>query len=296
MNGASNKIGMSVRERIIDLEQDGKSTILNGFQAPKLTSQKNIFSGQIILYRPGIDIPAIKEDLQSTLKQYEVKQYQVDDEMKPIEGILHFVVYEDHVGLIESSAVRSRWLERYLTWLLKSATDIIDDNSVVELQAKFSTKDGIKPPQNAQHILIPSRPVSNSETTETTTLAKGTRVGGTVSEMLRLLGWKKHEVSKLIESLPEGSNLHGDLKIYAKNGRKNVDFQRQTLDSAFRNTDAQDIILESKNGNQRGGLFKLSNKCNVRKNGALFEPEDATKVIWNQILDWGKNGRIDLKV
>lgn len=297
MQGINHKIGMSVKERVIDLDQDGKSTVLNGFQAPQLAGQKNIFSGQIVLYRQGIDIPAIEEDLESNLSQFNVKQYQIDDKMKPIEGVLHFVAFEDHVGLIEASAVRSRWLERYLTWLLKSASDIIDEDSVVELQAKFTIDGDVKPAKTAQQLLIPTRPVGNISNPPTSkTLARGSSAGATVAEMLRLLGWKENEIKDLINELPEGSNLHGDLKIYAKHGHKNVLFKRQSLESAFRNTDPNDIVLESKEGNQRGKVHKLSAQKTIRKIGALYKPEQATKAIWEQLLEWSSEGRIDLKL
>jgi len=297
VHGVNHKIGLSVNERVIDLDQDGKTTVLNGFQAPKLSGQKNIFSGQIILYRQGIDIPAIEEDLQSNLAQFKVRQYQVDDKMKPIEGVLHFVAYEDHVGLIESSAVRSRWLERYLTWLLKSASNVINEDSVVELQARFTVDGDVRPPQTAHQLFIPTRPMSNVKgTASSKTIARGSSAGATVAQLLKLLGWKDQEITDLITDLPEGSNLHGDLKIYAKQGNRNVQFQRQNLESAFRNTDPNDIILESKEGNQRGAVHKLSAQKSIKKIGALYDPEQTTKAIWEQLKDWGSEGRIDLRL
>ena len=300
VDGQTTKIGVAVRERRVDLDQDGKSTILNGYQSAPLAKGSDIFAGQIILYRPGIDIPAIEEDLVNLKSTFQVMRYQADENRKPIEGILHFVAYQDHVGLIESSAVRSRWLERYLTWLLQGASGVLAQNSFVTLDASFSSDSGVTPPRSAKALSLPTKPVrlmGRGNKAVKSTVDRGSRAGASVVKILELLGWRKDEVQSLLDTLPEGTDLYGELKVYAKDGRKAVPFQTSALETALRNAPDGDINMLTETGNLRGKSYKLSERKVVSTIGDnLLDPDDATDKIWAQLLEWGSTGRIDLKV
>lgn len=289
-------LGRRARARIADLDHDGQIVLLNGFKGDGF--DQSAFSGQLVLYREGIDVPTIEEELKKETNRFDIVQFHTPQENKPIEGVLYFVVIGNHVGLITSNAVRNRWLERYLTWLLKKdAADIIRDEDYIELNARISLEGDKADPLLMQEIAL--RPQANSvEEIRSSHLARRERgiSKGTVLDILGILGVGEEAGDDLAESVPEGGTLEGEFRVFIKKGRLKCNFDKDTLDHAFRNIDDENPKWSGKSGKISDGMLYLAETVQIEATGSWLDPENAIEQIVEQMYKWARQGRIDLSV
>lgn len=288
-------LGRWARARVADLDHNGQIVLLNGFKGENF--DQVAFSGQLVLYREGIDVPTIREKLEEETNRFDIVQFHTPEENKPIEGVLYFVVIGNHVGLITSSAVRNRWLERYLTWLLKDAADIIRDEDYIELNARISLKGDKSEPLLMQEIAL--RPQANlPKEIRSSRLARRERgiSKATVLDILNLLGVGEEAGDDLAESVPEGGTLEGEFRVFIKKGRLKCNFDKDTLDHAFRNIDDENPRWSGKSGKISDGMLYLAETVQIEATGSWLDPENAIEQIVEQMYRWARQGRIDLSV
>lgn len=290
------KIGKLAKARIADLAGEGQSTLLNAVS--DTVDDQTVFTGQLILYKKGFDVPTLQEEADSDKNQFDITQYKTDGKSKPIEGILYFAVIDDHVGLIASNAVTGRWLERYLTWLLNSATDLIDTDECVLLNADINIDDEDRSDiSSARSVTIATssgvndQPDSFSKNLKRKDKAKGNNI----FRILKILGLGEDAISSLASAVPEGDSLEGDFSIYVKHKRNKKPFAKATIDQAFRNVPVDDLSLASKEGRIKGNLLRLSYPARVEAmSSSLLDPNDAIDQIIDQMRKWVKDGHINL--
>lgn len=285
-------IGQKVRLRIADLEQAGQLTVLNGIKG----LESGPIAGEILLYRQGFDVPAIAENLNSEENRFPLEVYQTDGTNKPIVGALYFAAIGDHVGVISSRQVTPRWLERYLTWLLKDKCEHLDGEDVIELNASISI-DGTPPSRNgpAKALRIQAQAVKNDGSPKTIRKERASGKGGTVLEVLRLLGVGQDAIDSIRQDIPQGGNLEGDFQVYIKEGRNRRPLSTDTLDHAFRNLDPEDLSIDRNGSRSRGSAIYLSEPVRVTEAPAGLEPNEALEQIVAQLYKWANNGTITIE-
>lgn len=288
-------LGKRARARIADLDQNGQIVLLNGFKGDN--SSQVAFSGQLVLYREGIDVPTIEEKLEKETNRFDIVQYHTPEENKPIEGVLYFVVIGNHVGLITSNAVRNRWLERYLTWLLKDAADVIRDEDYIELNARISLKGDKAEPLLMQEIALRPQASSPEEIKSSRLVRREKGISkATVLDILKVLGIGDEAGDDLAKSVPDDGTLEGEFRVFIKKGRFKWNFDKDTLDHAFRNIDDENPKWSGKSGKISDGMLYLAETVQVEATGSWLDAENAIEQIVEQMYRWAKQGRIDLSI
>ncbi len=286
-------IGHKARARIADLDQSGQLTLLNGIKG---LDGDGPIAGELLLYRQGFDVPAIAENLDSEENRFELQLFKTDGKNKPVLGSLYFAAIGDHLGFIGSQKVTSRWLERYLTWLLKDKCELLEGENVIELNASISI-DGTPPSRNgpARGLKIQASSVGGDwkERVIRREHAKGR--GGTVLDVLRVLGIGEDAIDSIRNDIPENGRLEGDFQVYIKEGRNKRELSTDSLDHAFRNLDQDDFSIERPGSRTRGGTIYLSEPVRVTEAPAGLEPNEALEEIITQLYRWANNGTISIE-
>ena len=126
-----------------------------------------------------------------------------------------------------------------------------------------------------------------------TEAARMKREGATVFDVLRTLNWNEDAITALQAEIPDDGWIEGFFKVFIKQRnkrRKNI--TRAAINEALRNIDPSDIGLNGQ-GQERGGIVKLSTKRRVSMIGSLLDPADAIEQIVNSLREWAAAGKID---
>jgi len=284
-------IGAEARARIADLEQEGQITLWNGLKG---FQNKGILQGELLLYKQGFNQTTIEERLDAADARFKLKTFTTDGKSKPVEGALYFAVIGDHVGLIQSNAVTGRWLERYLTWLLKDIAGVLEGASVINLSSQTGLAGDdltrLGPARSLKlHAQSSGRRKPSRELRE-----KARGAGATVLEILAMMGVGKDAIESIRQDIPDGGRLEGDFLVYIKDGNKREPISVGTLDHAFRNTDPSDIEIEHKGSKVRNNLRKLSEPVRLASTVHGLDPEEAMEEIVNVLYKWGEQALINL--
>ncbi len=282
-------IGAVARARIADLEQSGQLTVWNGLQG---FDDKATLAGELLLYKQGFDVTAIEEDLEQDHARFKLVNYQTDGKNKPIEGALYFSVIGDHVGIIQSNAVTGRWLERYLTWLLKDITGLIEVESVIHLNSRqlLANED----PRNRGPAKALTMHAQSSTRNERALREKARGRGGTVLEVLEVLGVGKDTIESIEQDIPEGGRLEGDFLVYIKEGNKRREISMGTVDHMARNAQPGDLDIIRPGSKVRDNMMSMSEPVRISESVLGLDPNEAMAEIVNVLYKWAERGIIDL--
>ncbi|MFM2279000.1 MAG: hypothetical protein RLZZ444_1231 [Pseudomonadota bacterium] len=289
-------IGQKARARIADLNQSGQLTLWNGIQG----SDGGFIGGELVLYKDGFDLPAIEEKLDAEENRFDLVRFQTDGKSKPVEGTLYFAVIGDHLGIIQSNAVTGRWLERYLTWLLKDIANRLEPECFISLDAHVIL------PNEELGKMGPARSLSVHASTEASSLdiaseepsrsfrAKRKGKGAKVIQVLELLGLGEDVIESIASDVPPGGSLEGDFLVYIKVGNKRREISVGTLNHALRNIEPGDVSIERKGSRRRDNAETFSEPVRVTEAQIGLDPNDAIERIIDVLYRWGKQGVIDL--
>lgn len=293
-------VGSYVGNRRFDLDQDGRITLLN-----RITEQAHwgepFFAGQLTYFEKGANVPAIIGDPDDDVNELNLGQFALDPSASMVHGILYFVVIEDHVGIIESTGLRGRSLERFLTQLL-TQTDQLPVGHTVTLNTLTVGTKGRKVTEarevqvaakrsqrsEAETGLIPSQVIEQD-------VQRERREGQSVIRVLEALDWTPEDIERLMEEVPPGGWLEGFFRFFIKSRKaRRQTIKRETLDEAFRNVDPKDVTFLSDGKRESGGLVKLTSPRAVETVHSLLHPTSAIQQIEAALRDWASSGQIDL--
>lgn len=286
-----NIIGHEARARIADLSQEGQLTVWNGLKG---LDGKGILQGELLLYKQGFNQTAIEERLDKGDARFKLVTFKTDGKSKPVEGALYFAIIGDNLGIIQSNAVTGRWLERYLTWLLKDITGQISGESVVNLSSKTSVGEGELAKLGEARSLTVHAQASDREGTSRALREKAKGAGGTVLEVLELLGMGKDTIESIRQDIPEDGKLEGDFLVYIKEKNRRRPISVGTLDHAFRNADPSDIAVEQKGSRIKDNMRHLSEPVRLTDTPHGLDPEEAMEEIVNVLYKWAERALIEL--
>lgn len=286
----------NAKHRILDLDQDQSSVILNKVSDPE-SWDGPVFAGQLIHLQEGADVHAVIQSLDDDTSEFLVQSLNVDVRARVLKGALYFAVVGNHVGIIEGAQVRGRTLERYLTALLQRA-DEIEVGQAVILNSKFVAGDGKELDESTEVTVAakpnhggPRAPAGAQELIEREAAQARDR-GATVFEVLETLGWSAEAIESLRGEVPDDGWIEGFFRVFIKQKRQRKPISRATINEALRNIDPADLGLRG-NGSEKNGIVKLSVQRTVATNQSLLDPADAIEQIVNALREWSAAGKID---
>ncbi|MTD99922.1 hypothetical protein GIY56_06465 [Paracoccus sp. YIM 132242] len=292
----AHRIGENARLRAIDLDGDGSHVVLNKVSSPE-TWDGPVFCGQIIHVKAGADIQAVLQSLDDDTDEFLVQNIDMGRGARIVKGVLYFAVNRNHVGLIESTAVRGVVLERYIAALLRQAGELDPDDRIV-LAGKFLAS-GEKGLSEFSDLTLTARPSHRAKAMAGDRLfdrqaAEVRDEGATVLDVLRLMGWRDEALARLEAEVPEGGRVEGLLKVFIKDRRHKLRIPRAAIDEALRNVDPADLGLHG-DGREQGGMVKLSVVKEIATEGSLLDPADAMVKIIEALREWAAAGKIDCR-
>lgn len=281
-------IGSVARARIADLAQEGQLTLWNGLKG----GGGGPLSGELLLYKQGFNQTAIEERLDKDDARFKLVTFQTDGKSKPVEGALYFTIIKDHVSLIQSNAVNGRWLERYLTWLLKDINTILNGEDVISLNSRTSfDKTDLEKFGPANQLIVHAQPSSKeAENRELRSKARGK--GGTVLEVLSLLGVGQDTIESIRKDIPEEGKLEGDFLVYIKEKNRKRPISVGTLDHAFRNAEPGEIDVHRRGSKVKSNLQSLTEPVRLTETIHGLDPDEAMDETVNVLYKWLERGFI----
>lgn len=288
-------IGANARLRAIDLEGDGSHVVLNKVSPPD-SWDGPVFCGQILHVKAGADIQAVLQSLDDDTDEFLVQNIDLGRGARIVKGVLYFAVHRNHVGLIESAAVRGAVLERYVTALFRQAGELGPEDRII-LAGKFLAS-GEKGLTEFSDLTLTARPrhrmAAMAGDHPCRQAAEARDDGATVFDLLRLMGWRDDALARLEAEVPEGGRVEGLLKVFIKDRRHKLRIPRAAIDEALRNVDPADLGLQG-DGREQGGMVKLSVVKDIATEGSLLDPADAMVKIIEALREWAAAGKIDCR-
>jgi len=290
--GSDRAMFQEARLRKIDLDQDGSTVLLN-----QLSSQETwdgpVFSGQLVHVKPGADLPGISSSLDESVASFELQNLSIGDQVQIVNGVLYFAVVGNHVGLIEDNKARGRTLERYLTRILQDSEEFEPGQTIVlnaKLEGELRKIDKL--------TMVPKRSASSNVSPDASedsrAMADADGEGGSVLEVLGVLGWSASEMADLTAQLPPEGWLEGRFHVMFKQKRKRLSVDRAAFEEAIRNLSPGAIGLNG-GGSEQGGLKTLSERTHIDTIGTLLDPEEAMAAIVKTLRKWSARGDVDIR-
>ena len=256
-------VGEHVGNRRFDLDQDGRLTLLNKISLREHWDQP-FFAGQLTYFERGANVPAILGDPDADVNELDLGQFALGANASMIHGILYFAVVGDHVGLIESTGLRSGRLERFLTQLL-TQSDLLQPGETIVLNAQFTGEGGRRVTEATSVEVATKRARRNdidvgegAPRILEQDIERARREGQSVIQVLEVLGWTPDDIERLMTEVPPGGWLEGFFRFVIKSrATRRKTIKRETLDEAFRNINPADITILGRASARRMALLSL---------------------------------------
>jgi len=258
--------------------------------------------GQLVFFEPGKSqaLITIDEDAEF-FKINSITSESIGDKNKNkrefIDSFLYFGVFDNHVVIMQSAALKARELETHLAWLLGTLTNVLDKNSALILQDKPSEDTITKiesSPVKSVHLGAPIETRAEQEAEEKSmpknSMMKGSAkkvkwipCGMGVDVMRAALGADWFNKINLQDSLDE-ANLQVSLEITYL--RKTTESGQKMLDNiatSLRHIDEADVKIGLHGGGLiHGGELKLSGSVSVKTFNGLVDESD----LYHQMHTW----------
>ena len=210
-----------------------------------------------------------------------------------LDGIAYWLVIEDHCYIVQHTAVQTKVLEEYLTWLLRNETSTIDQNHIVVLRADFDlgsvggNLDNIKSVEigglatvSVEDFESPATEITESIERRSVGNLKAS-FGKALKIVNEILGETK--ASKIMENMPSEAALDVTVNIgYRTVNRKISPEFMKDLATGLRNAGDGEIKIRSKDGTIKGDEARLHLNMPFRRkrpNGILLELEHAREQL-----------------
>ena len=280
------------------------------------TMHSGMFFGQLIFFEPGrsqtyieldddadtYTIDALTPESLNDTKSKEQKRKEF------VESMLYFGVYENHLVLLQSTALKSRDLEAHLAWLLGTRTESLKNNSALILKDKpteETLKRIVKSPVKSVHLGTPVETFGPEQSeskldegpsgTGFTKAVKWIPKGIGADLIKAALGEDWLNSLKLEDALDE-ANLQVNLEITYL--RKTTSTGQKMLDniaSSLRHIEPDDVKIELNGGGLvKGNDLKLTGPISVQYNNGLIDESDLYSHMHSWLLQKIEQDEIDL--
>lgn len=266
-------------------------------------TQNNMIFGQLVLFETGKSQAFLTLDDDAEFYSIDAITSAVLDESSAeakqkkkefVDSMLYFGVHENHLVVMQSSALSSRELEVHLAWLLGGLVKSLGDNAII-LQDKPSAavikkieKSPVKSIKIGTPIEIETQSDADKELIKpdqnTAQKIKFFPKGMGASILGAVLGEKWFEPLNLNDSLDD-ANIKVSLEVtYLRKttlqGQKIID----NIATSLRHLDEADVMIVLNGGSSiKGGELKLSGKINIKMNTkGLVDESD----LYHQMHTW----------
>lgn len=312
--GATYSKDWRLRVAVVPRAQDHRRFI-NDFHA----NDEAVF-GNVCVFTPGemqalIEIESrrsAEEADRASIEAVDIAEDRAPEGMEYLRGIAYWLAVNDHFFMIQHSAMQTKGMEEYLTWLLRDETSIIGQDHFVELQAAFdvsavggdladvkSIEIGGLVPETVRDVNEPANraepaPGKTVEVVERSTVGDLRAMFDKGKKIIEdLLG--EMEAKKLMDSIPPDAALDVTVNIgyRAKKRKIEKEFMRN-LASGLRNMPEGEVRIRGKDGAIKGDEARLQTNMpfkRIRDGSMLLDLEDArTQLIrvYHRFIEDGK--------
>lgn len=241
---------------------------------------KGFLFGVFMAYTPGTDPLFLVDDEQAsniTLEKLKAPKMNDGKRREVLESIMYFGVFDNHLVLVQSQALKAPQLEIYLQWLLHQAAALPGDNTVrlidkpsKAVREKMQKARGVRAIKLGSEVMPASvMPAiaakgKGSQTKSVSVTANQSVGGGSALEALKSL-LNPVEAAKINFDQLVGSNI--ELTVTLRYNRTTTDDGQKlmdTLGSAFRHSDGVETELELIGGGSiKGSELKLDGTIRV---------------------------------
>lgn len=218
-----------------------------------------------------------------------------------LQALMYWMVFKNHVLLIQSASLGGSDLEQYFTWLLSTRTTAMRRDGHIMLEAKLDMHGGPADLEDIREIVVGNtvmpqsvrdeRPdASTLGREERRTLTQAVAEEARAGEILRALFNSKSKADQILNSVPEGAQLEVSVHIGLKTRRRHV--TPVPLTRALRNLPEGDIKARGKFGTLAEGDLRLMYPASILTEGNLLQPGDVSRAMIEAFEYFVKNGKI----
>ncbi|EPY01357.1 hypothetical protein K678_11186 [Magnetospirillum fulvum MGU-K5] len=217
------------------------------------------------------------------IEAVDIAEDRAPDGMEYLRGIAYWLAVNDHFFMIQHTAMQTKGMEEYLTWLLRDETETIERDHFVELQAAFDISSVGGDLEDVTSIeiggLIPETVRDTDEQTVHPAPTSGKTVEvverSTVGDLRAMFDKGKKiiedllgpmEAKKLMDSIPPDAALDVTVNIgyRAKKRKFEKEFMRN-LASGLRNMPEGEVRIRGKDGAIKGDEARLQTSMPVKR-------------------------------
>ena len=258
--------------------------------------------GILCAFTPG-DMQALIEANTPISASAPINESKAPTNNEYINGIAYWLIVDDHVYIVQHSAVRTKALEEYLTWLLRDETQMIGQADTIVLQSAFDISSLGEDLENVKSVEIGGitpETVRNGDVRdieERKSIVQNRPLLSRAPEVLSaFLGDLR--AKEIIDSVPPEGYLDLLLSVgYRIKRRRKMDTSFMSkLATDFRNLDDGEVKIRSKDGIICGDEARLHENMPfkiMRPYGILFDLDDVRKKMGRVHQRFLEDGKID---
>jgi hypothetical protein len=282
-----NEIGKFVNKvgrRVYREQDDGRVLLLNGaFPTPK-----QVVFGELLSYDPDANIPLLMHGSEDA-PELEIRQGTKPNDAEFLRGVMFFMLRGDHLFMIDQD-LGTPALERYVRWLLATATATIKDDRI-QFVPSLLLGDSTEL-KRVKSIRLEPRPhgsdlFSSNEDEGLNTLEETSK-----TNILGILKAAKFE-STVLSRLVEDQNLAVKLKLTLefRQGRTQIALDGQDALALLRHVDEEDLIVVGEAALKRRGKLERPKVTDyVEQEGIMLDRADAWRALESAFETYKKNG------
>lgn len=240
----------------------------------KIHSGEMLF-GELILYVKGTNkqVVTVDENLEELpTEQIRAPKTETGEQREFIDGVVYFAALDNHMVIVQSTALRDRELESHLNWLLREKAKSLQEIESIVLRRELSMTAKEQMPEVrtievGAPLLYQTLDETQKNNTAPLTQHSKIRITDLGYELLQtLVGAEKLEELDLGQ-YGRADNLEISLMIKRKNGTRAPDSPAEramaALTTHLRHSHDQDIRVEAKGGRLTGDTLYLMEKVSV---------------------------------
>lgn len=244
--------------------------------AKPLSDAEGWTCGALISYTPGTDPMFVIEDESAPevlLEKLESPVTKDGKKLEILESILFFAVYENHLAVLQTQALKAAQLENYLNWILKSSKVVVQTNTTTlvdtapkKMRELIANSKGVKTIRLGSSIEVPLTSASKQQESHVSHTAHVSPAAETpaIEKFLRTF-ISPAQAARIDFAALSDSNISMSVTLTYKN--KTTGAGQAVLDSlgaVLRNVDDLETTLDIKGvGTVKGDDLKLGRKISL---------------------------------
>lgn len=252
------------------------------------SSHHGALVGQFVSFEPGHQQAVIK--LAGGTEAFDISTMPPGADGEFLEGICYFYVFQDHVLFVQAKSLGTREFERYLSWLLATATSVIQPETVLIIADQPTTATQRRVANKRVRGVTfgtPLRPVAAAETVNDKSVMVYEASGSAWEGLRAFLGADVFDQVKMTAAL-DSAQVEVQVTVRVTGKRSVSDDAHRMLGAiarAARHVDPDDIELEVQGvGTLKGADLKIHKVLSLKllSSGGLVEEGE----LWQKMSVW----------